>query len=171
MQQTLFLMYGYPGSGKSAFSKQLSGARDVSRLSSDELREHMWSDMETGRKPENASAIFGAIGYMTERLLEVSRSVLYDINCNKHDRRMTVVGKYNVRTIVVWVQTPIENARTREMDRLSDPGYTAIPQERYDELVNDMEDPGADEIVIRIDGSVPFETQLKMFDEQLRELA
>ncbi len=171
MEQTLFLMYGYPGSGKSTFSRQLSGVRDISRVSSDELRARMWSDVEAGRDPKSAPVIFGAVSYMAERLLEAGRSVLYDINCNKHDQRMTAADAYKVRTIVIWVQTSAQDARAREASRLSDPNYTAIPQQRYDELVHDMEDPGEDEIVIHIDGSVPFEAQLSAFDEQLERLA
>jgi hypothetical protein len=131
----------------------------------------MWSDVGEGRDPKSAPVVFGAVSYMTERLLEAGRSAMYDINCNKHDQRMTAAGVYKVRTIVVWVQTSVEAARARETGRLSDPNYTAIPQERYDELVSDMEDPSADEIVIRIDGLASFEAQLSAFDEQLKELA
>lgn len=170
MKPTLFLLLGYPGSGKSTFSRQLAASEDIVRVNSDELRTYMFADTEQIHNPGNNTAVFGALDYVTERLLKANCSVIFDANNNrikdraKHERLAADCG---AQTVVLWVKTPLEVARLRDKERESIPGYTPIPPKRYDEIVAALQVPIGEEKVIAIDGLVSFEEQLASFRAQM----
>ena len=174
MKLTLFLLLGYPGSGKSTFSKQLAEARGMVRVNSDELRRYMFKNVEAIRNPANNPAVFGALDYATEQLLAIGRSVIYDANYNRRSDRKDsekLAAKHSADTVILWVKTPVETARKREAERvLEDADILRIPPERYEQLINALQEPRPTEKVIVVYGLAPFEEQLRSFDEQLAAL-
>jgi len=173
MRQTLFLLLGYPGSGKSTFSKQLSTVRDIIRVNSDELRRYMYDDIEAIRNTKNNPAVFGALDYVTEQLLSAGKSVLYDANNNRRRDRIAsqkLAAKYDADIIIIWVKTPLETAKQREGERALEKNYVRIPAERYKQLIERLQEPEASERVIVIDGLLPFAEQLQSFDAQLANI-
>lgn len=173
MKPTLFLLLGYPGSGKSTFGKQLSVARGIVRFSSDDIRDYMYGHSAAAHNPKNNPAVFGTIDYMAVQLLVSGQSVLYDANNNRRrdrTRRQKLAAEHGARAVVLWVQTPLEVAKAREAERAGDPNHLPIPSERYDQLVSALQEPGPNEATIVVDGLAPFAEQLRSFDEQLAAL-
>lgn len=170
---TLFLLLGYPGSGKSTFGKQVSTARGIVRFSSDGLRDYMYGHSAAAHNPRNNPAVFGALDYVAAQLLAAGQSVLYDANNNRRrdrTRRQKRAAEYGARVVVLWVQTPLKVAKEREAERARDPNHLPIPPERYDRLASALQEPGSHEAVIAVDGLAPFSEQLRSFDEQLAAL-
>lgn len=173
MRPTLFLMLGYPGSGKSTFARQLAEAEGLSRISSDDIRPYMYAAEKAVRNPRNNPAVFGALDYVAEKLLAAGLSTIYDANFNRRkdrEKHRLYAEKIGARTVVLWIKTPLETARRRETVRAAAGESLAIPPERYRQLVDSLQEPAAGEDVVAIDGLAPFEKQLQMFNGQLAEL-
>ena len=60
MNLTLFMMLGYPGSGKTTFARQLAETYGMVRISSDDLRPYMYKDVAAIRDTRNNPLVFGA---------------------------------------------------------------------------------------------------------------
>jgi predicted kinase len=173
MKLTLFLLLGYPGAGKSTLSKQLVKHYGFVWVNTDEIRPYMYDNTEDIRNPQNNPAVFGAIDYATEKLLSAGLSVLYDANNNKLFYRVAVerlAAKYDAETVIIWVRTPLESSRERNDNRAPDAGYGRIPEERYNQLVRNLQEPTADEHVIEIDGLSEPDEQVRSFGEAARRL-
>ena len=172
MNLTLFMMLGYPGSGKTTFARQLAETYGMVRISSDDLRPYMYKDVAAIRDTRNNPLVFGALDYMTEKLLDAGQSVVYDSNWNRmNDRKSAraVAAKRGAQAILVWIKAPLETARSREQERARAGEALAIPPERYEQLVARLQEPTSNEKVILIDGVMPFTEQLQSFETQLSE--
>ena len=173
MKPTVFLMLGFPGSGKSTFARQLAEARTIIRISSDDIRPYMYTTTLAIRDIRNNPAVFGALDYVVGKLLTARMSVIYDANFNRRKDRKAhrlCAQRADARTILIWMKTPLEVAREREAGRATAGESLAIPSERYQQLVDRLQEPESEETVMTIDGLAPFEEQLRSFDEQLRRL-
>ena len=174
MQATLFLMFGYPGSGKSTLARQLSNQlENVCRVSYDELRERMWPDGDAKVVSGYSGLVIGALDYAAEQLLGAGVSVIYDVNNNRTQQRVAtaaLAARNQARTIVVWVQTPLDISRHREGTRALIENHR-MSAEKYEGLVAAMEDPRSSETVIVIDGQETATQQLESFERQLAALA
>jgi len=173
MQLTLFLLLGYPGSGKSTFSRLLEKEQGLTRVNSDDLRRYMFEDIRQIHDPANNPAVFGALDYVTERLLQAGRSVIYDANNNRRKERrkhQKMAEGAGAQMIVFWVQTPLETAWQRNDLRTPESGYPAVPRERYDQIVRTLQAPTSDEKSVIISGLMPFEEQLASFNAQMKAL-
>jgi predicted kinase len=155
-QQTLYLMVGYPGSGKTTVSKiihDLTGA------------EHLWADHErtlmfarpTHNHQENIT-LYATLNTRTRNLLRNGKSVIFDTNFNfyKDRKKLRVIAaKEGVNTLVIWVQTPKNIARERATE-LSHGQETRLwgnmPVEHFDRIANNLQEPLPEEHAIVING-------------------
>lgn len=170
---TLFLLLGYPGSGKTKFSKGLAAARGYARVSSDEVRAARFGRGREAYSRECSEAVFRELDETAEESLRLRRSVLYDANNNRHVDRAQhgVLAKAcGALAVVLWVQTPQDVAWQRELGRRKDPNHVAIQPERYEQLASGLEVPKSDELVIVVDGQVPFDEQLQAFTTQFETI-
>lgn len=156
-QHTLYLTVGYPGSGKTTISRiihELTGA------------EHIWADHErntmfktpTHSHSENIT-LYNALNERTRTLLETGQSVIFDTNFNfRKDREKLrrIAAKAGARTVVIWVKTPKDLARTRATE-LSHGQQTRVwgnmPVAHFERIAGNMEPPSADEQPVIIDGT------------------
>lgn len=169
--QYLIMMLGYIGSGKSHFAKQLANDLHAVRLNADTARHNMFVSEEQRRNPKNHPMVFGALNYACEEVLKAGYSVIYDVGHNKKADRnggIELSRKYGATPIIVWIQVPIETARTRAGTREVLPDQPRLIGERFDRMVANFHPPTDDEKYISIDGTVPYESQLASFYEQLK---
>jgi predicted kinase len=156
-KQTLYLMVGIPGAGKTSAAKLLSAITGA---------EHIWADHErrkmhvkpTYSKEENDQLYIG-LNDQTEKLLKQGGSVVYDTAFNHVSDRQKLrelATRYNAATIVVWVQTPKElakeraqnthlHAETRVLGNMTD--------EHFGNLSNKLEEPTDNETTLVLDGT------------------
>jgi predicted kinase len=174
MKLTLFLLLGYPGAGKTTFSKPLAEAMNFVRLNADDIRPYMYTDKDEMFDIKTRPVVLGALDYVAERLLQGGRSVIYDVNNNRSRDRIEkghrLADKYDAQTVVLWIDTPAELAKEREVQRTQNPAYRAIPLDRYAQLVANLQPPVEEEKVVHINGRASFVDQLASFREQMEKL-
>jgi predicted kinase len=170
---TLFLLLGYPGSGKSTFSKQLCAAEEFVRINSDELRDYMYGHSAEAHNPKHNPPVFGALDYMAAQLLKAGRSVMYDANNNRRRERIKheqLAADSGAKMVVLWVRVPVEVARQRELRRQQDPQHLPISAELYGRMAAALQEPQPDEVAIAIDGAASFADQLQAFSAQMKTI-
>ncbi len=119
----LFVLFGYPGSGKSFFAKQLAERKGYIRLNGDSMRVAMYGSVEALKNEDAAdvrSKIFKAIDYGVGQILAAGKTVIYDANNNARRIRRDkekLAEKHGAEAVVVWVEAPKDIAAKRTQDR------------------------------------------------------
>lgn len=149
MKPTLYLMFGYPGAGKTTVAHIISKLTGAVRLSSDEIRLEMFprptfSEQEHGE-------LYSEIDRRTEELLKQGKDVIYDANLNRlvhRQEKYTICERVGAQAKLIWVQTPEEIARTRAtLESDGDPKrpYGNLEAPVFSRLVDQIEPPKSDE--------------------------
>lgn len=171
MNQTLYLMLGYPGSGKSHFSKQLAEKINAVRLNSDHLRKHLFEKPEEHHGPKDHLLVFGALAYAAHEALKAGHSVICDANYNfvkDRQKYAKIAQQFNVKTIVVWVKTPLEMAVERGAERTLTDEQIRLGAEHIKRVANELQPPCLpEETCIEIDGLMAFDRQFEQFTKQV----
>lgn len=169
MKQTLFMMLGYPGSGKSHFAKRLAHELGAVRINSDAMRASVFDNPSDHYNAAGFRIVFGALDYAAHVILSAGHTVIYDANCNRRSERaknVALASEHNAGAFVIWVKTSPEEAAHRAANRELGSDQVQISQERFNEIKEILEEPTQDENVIVIDGTKSFEEQLKQFTNQ-----
>lgn len=155
MKQTLFLMVGYPGSGKTTVSKMIQEQTGAV---------HLWADAERRKMFDNpthshseSKQLYKHLNEVTERLLADGKSVIFDTNFNfrkDRDRLRGIAAKYKVHTAVIWITTPKSVAKQRAVfDRELRNNYTfVLPESEFERMSNHLQPPTDDEHPIKLEG-------------------
>jgi len=111
---TLILLYGFPGSGKTFFSRQFKDEINTAYINSEQLRYEFFAQPNYS-KPEN-DVTDHLTYYMMEQFLLSGTSVIFDSNAARiADRRMLyeMAEKSKAEVLIVWFQIDIESAFAR----------------------------------------------------------
>ena len=169
------MLYGYPGCGKTYFSRQLTEHFQAADVQSDRIRNELFEE-PVYDKQENA-IVTHLMDYMTEEFLSAGISVIYDVNAIRYSQRRglrEMARRAGAEPLLVWVQLDIESsfARVARRDRRrSDDRYAmTLDRTTFEGLVNNMQNPQRDENNVVISGKHPFKAQLSGFMKKLREM-
>jgi predicted kinase len=88
MNLRFHMTIGLPASGKSAYAKQLAEKNNLTYLSSDDLRQELWGDVNDQQNPQ---AIFDELYKRAKKSLVEGKSVVIDAtNINDNRRRIAI---------------------------------------------------------------------------------
>lgn len=153
----LYLMVGYPGSGKTTISKLINELTGAEHLWADHLRREK-SNPPTYSHQENVE-LYDHMNKMTEELLKSGKSVVFDTNFNffqDRDHLRKIAAKHGAREVTIWVTTPYELSKTRATQALL-PQETRLlgtmPLRIFKRLSHNLQPPSDDENTISINGS------------------
>ncbi len=165
MQQTLFLMLGYPGAGKTTAAKIISKITGAELLSSDETRAQLFPNSQFTQ--EEHDELYKVLNNKTQEQLAQGKSVVYDANLNRYEHRhekYQFCQAHNVKSVLVWVQTDKTLAKERaaheSREHLWPPNET--PEAMFDRIANILEPPRDNEAHITIDGTKVNEEYVRL---------
>lgn len=175
------MMMGHSGSGKSYFVRQLVENIPLVRINGDTLRIEMYGSVEELDRYKAVDPtlprekIFSALDYMAKQVLSAGYSVVYESNNNKHSIRTKLAQlaiEQGAVPVVIWIQTSANEAVSRIQVREVAPDARQFDEQQAREVVErhiaNTDEPGIDENVIKIDGTIPFEQQYESFQKQFR---
>lgn len=119
-------------------------------------------------------AVFGAMDHVTERILEVGMSVIYDANNNKvahRNAKRRLAKDLGATFVLVHIQVPHDVSDERALGREITRHQIALTPEILEKHKRNEELPLPEEKAIVIDGGVPYKEQLISFRKQLEKLA
>lgn len=179
----IFVFLGGPGSGKTYFATNLARETGLIRLSSDAMRlaifgsREVISEIYQSKEREVVNTyVHGALDYVFSELLKNGQSIICDSLFNRYadrERLGGIAAKYGAQVIILHIKTPHELAlkRGQERDEADDSRKLseALMREAIERYQTITDEPDANELVIKIDGTTPFDKQYKSFKEQLEE--
>lgn len=110
----LFATLGFPGSGKTYFSRKFSKEFHLLHLNSDRIRKAMFGKPQYNYS-ENQT-LFRVIDELVQEALSSGISVLYDTNVVKREYRLLlekIAKKYRAQFLLLWFQAPLSISRQR----------------------------------------------------------
>jgi predicted kinase len=156
-KQMLYLMLGFPGSGKTTASKIIHAQTGAV---------HLWADHERRKRFTNPThsheenlELYAELNDLTDQLLGEGKSVIFDTNFSFYKDRVhlrEIAAKHDADTVVVWVRTPKELARERATKDAHIQRHTRVlgdmSVEDFERMSNNIQTPHSDERVLEIEG-------------------
>lgn len=171
---TLILLYGFPGSGKTFFSRQFKDEINTAYINSEQLRYEFFAQPNYS-KPEN-DVTDHLTYYMMEQFLLSGTSVIFDSNAARiADRRMLyeMAEKSKAEVLIVWFQIDIESAFARiagrDRRKLDDKFARPLDRTTFEDVVNKMQNPSGKEDYVVVSGKHAFTTQKNTVFKKLYE--
>lgn len=156
MNQTLYLMMGLPGAGKTTAAKIIEELTGAIRLTSDEARLMLFEDPEFTEAEHQQ--LYEYLDDQTDHLLSAGKNVIYDANLNRKVHRAekyALAEKHGVKVLLIWVQAPKEVAKTRATKENRAKLWTKneTPEQMFERVSDTIEEPTEDENAIILDGT------------------
>jgi predicted kinase len=171
----LLMLYGFPGSGKTFFARQLSEKMQLAHIQADRIRAELF---ETPRydKQEN-EVVMQLMNYMAGEFLSAGLSVVYDANMMRASQRRALrelARKARVQPLTVWLQidtdTAFNRGQKRDRRRIDDRYAAQMDRATFDSIASHMQNPTTAEDYAVISGKHVFNTQFGAVSRKMREM-
>lgn len=170
----LIMLYGFPGSGKTHFARQLCENLQAAHVHGDRIRHELFEEPQFDR--EENGIVTQLMEYMTEEFLSAGLNVIYDTNASRLAQRRALrdmARKHGAQNLIVWFQMDPDSAftRTRNRDRrkLDDKYARDYDPEMFKRYIAHMQQPQNEEYVV-VSGKHVFSSQRTAIFKKLIEL-
>lgn len=154
---TLYLMLGYPGSGKTTTASAIHDLTGATHLWADKIRRERFGTPTYSRS--ETRELYDHLNEVAEELLATGQSVIYDTNFNFYKDRQKmrkIAASYGADSKLVWVKVPKDLAKNRAttLDH-SHPTRVLgnMPDEAFYRLSGNLQEPHSDEHAVEVDGT------------------
>lgn len=154
---TLYMMFGYPGAGKTTTARIIAELTGAIRLSSDQYRAEKYATPSF--TPEEHDEVYNDLNVKCQELLSQGIDVIYDANLNRlihRQEKYDICNRTGSQAKLIWVQTPKDIAKTRATENgETDPHrpFGNLDANVFDRLTREIEIPSDDEPFIIVDGT------------------
>lgn len=167
----LIMLYGFPGSGKTKFSKNLSDNVNIAHLDSENIRSELFNKPQY-TKEEN-KVIRHLMDYMAEKFLTAGSSVIYDCNdfgrlSERRDIRDLAKDNHAL-PILIWMQIDPDSALKRVLGTDNKKEGIKYNKDSFDKVVQNMQNPQSEDYIV-ISGKHTFNTQRDAVIKKLYDL-
>ena len=176
----LILVIGYPGAGKTFFSRQLAEQYNLPRISEDAIRFELFEKPQFNA--QEADIISRVQDITLQEVLKTERTVIVEgtnLRTSERNHIYSLAQSNGYRTITVWLQTDLQTSafRAKKRDRRNpDSKYAfAIDMPTFEKFRSSLQRPSDKENFVVISGKHAYQSQsltlLKkittMYSEQL----
>ncbi|MCX6727217.1 MAG: AAA family ATPase [Candidatus Saccharibacteria bacterium] len=168
------ILYGYPGSGKTHFARQLSESLNAAHVHADRIRGELFTEPRYDRQ-EN-ELVNHLMLYMTEEFLNAGVSVVFDGNASRLAQRRelrNLARKTKVEQLLIWLQIDAESAFARlgNRDRRKSDDKYAMPytRETFEAHIQTMQNPKNEDYIV-LSGKHTYNTQRSAVIKKMYEL-
>lgn len=169
----LLMFYGYPGSGKTYFSRQFCENVQAAHIQADRIRSELFESPRYD-KQEN-DIVTQIMQYMTEEFLNAGLSVAFDMNALRSSQRQelrALARRCHAEPILVWLQMDTDTAFTRNKlrdKRRSDDKFAAqLDRTSFEKQLAGMQNPTHAENYAVVSGKHLFNMQLSAILSKMR---
>lgn len=174
----LFATLGYPGSGKTFFSRKFAKEFHMLHLNSDRIRKAMFGKPKYNQYENNY--LFAVMDTLAQDAIMNGVSVIYDANSSLREyraRMMQMVKKNDAGFFLLWFQTPESEAkkrlgtRKRCTQKVCQEYHPPVPIAVFNRLRIEIEEPKKNEPTIIINGTDTYAKQKKTLFDALSKKA
>lgn len=170
----MLILFGYPGSGKTYFARQVCETFQAAHLQSDKIRSELF---ETPRYDAQENTLVSQLmDYMTEELLAAGLSVVYDTNAMTAKERFelsAMTKRMDAVPILIWFQVDLETCfsrvASRDRRRADDKYANQWDRTTFDSIVAHMQKPTPREEYLVLSGKHHFVTQQSALLSKFKE--
>ncbi len=161
----LYLMLGYPGAGKTTTATIISELTGAVHLWADKIRSERYHNPKHSHQ-ENLD-LYNHLNGVTDGLLAEGKSVVFDTNFNFYKDRCRlreIAAKHGATTLLVWVTTPKEMAKTRATQQSGQQGtrvFGNMPESDFERISRNLEEPKPTEPALTISGTAISNTSVE----------
>lgn len=173
LKPLLFLLYGFPGSGKTRFARQLTEHVNCVHVQTDKLQSELFGNSNDA--PKDIALVKRLTNYMTEQFLSSGVSVIYDEGVERFGKRQalrTIARKHKAEPVLIWLQTDAESAyariEQRDKRRPDDRYAKKYTRSSFNEVAASMQNPKNEEFIV-ISGKHAFSAQKNAVVRRLLE--
>jgi len=157
----IIMLYGFPGSGKTFFARNVCKSLQAVHLSDDRIRGELFEKPRYD-KAEN-SVVSHLIEYMAGEFLNTVVSVVIDVDTRKSNYRRHIrelAAKHRARTIVLWFQIDAEASfarlDTRDRRKHDDKFSRTYSKQEFETYAAAMQHPTEKEDFVVLSGKHSF---------------
>jgi len=160
----LVLLYGFPGSGKTFFARQLCEQIAASHVHGDRIRAELFETPSYSK--QESHIVTSLMNYMAGEFLSAGVSVVYDANAMRAVQRRAfrnMAAHMGAETVLVWFQIDTESAfhraSHRDKRKADDKFAQQLDRATFDALSSGMQNPEAAERPLVVSGKHVFSAQ------------
>lgn len=157
-----YLLVGFPYSGKTTLAKALVKRLNFAHINIDQLKwDKGYTTVGDDEVPDKVwDKIFKEADGLIIKYLSEGKNLANEfawITREWRDRARKIAKEAGFETKIIYLKVPIEEIKRRWLENIKTKNHFHWPEEEFNRMFNDFEEPNLDENIITYDGSIPVD--------------